>query len=79
MNKGALTFFCGKMGAGKFAEASEVAQKSNAVLLPEDEWFASLYPNKTSSLNDYVEYLNLAGVGRTCTGATARLEPGRYT
>jgi len=61
MNKGTLTFFCGKMGAGKSTKASEIAQKSNAVLLSEDEWLASLYPNKISSLNDYIEYSNLGG------------------
>lgn len=59
MNKGKLTFFCGKMGAGKSTKASEIAQKSNAVLLSEDEWLASLYPHKISSLNDYIEYSNL--------------------
>ena len=59
MKKGLLTFFCGKMGAGKSTKASEIAQKSNAVLLSEDEWLTSLYPNKISSLNDYIEYSNL--------------------
>lgn len=59
MNKGTLTFFCGKMGAGKSTKAIEIAQKSNAVLLSEDEWLASLYPNKISSLKDYIEYSNL--------------------
>lgn len=59
MNKGTLTFFCGKMGAGKSTKAREIAQKSNAALLSEDEWLASLYPNKISSLNDYIEYSNL--------------------
>jgi len=28
-------------------------------LLSEDEWLATLYPNKISSLKDYVEYSNL--------------------
>lgn len=59
MNKGKLTFFCGKMGAGKSTKAIEIAQKSNAVLLSEDEWLSSLYPNKISSLKDYIEYSNL--------------------
>ncbi|MBW4467113.1 MAG: ATP-binding protein [Pegethrix bostrychoides GSE-TBD4-15B] len=59
MSKGALTFFCGKMGAGKSTKASEIAREVNAVLLSEDEWLASLYPNKISSLNDYIEYSNL--------------------
>ncbi|TDP01286.1 AAA family ATPase [Marinomonas balearica] len=59
MNKGELTFFCGKMGAGKSTKAYEVAQHGNTVLLSEDEWLTSLYPNKISSLNDYIEYSNL--------------------
>ncbi|POP51002.1 AAA family ATPase [Zhongshania marina] len=58
-NKGLLTFFCGKMGAGKSTEAIKLAQQSKAVLLSEDEWLASLYPRKISSLNDYIEYSNL--------------------
>ncbi len=56
MNKGKLTFFCGKMGAGKSTKAKEIAQNCNAVLLSEDEWLASLYPNKISSSNDYIKY-----------------------
>ncbi|PZU93181.1 MAG: cell division protein ZipA [Pseudanabaena sp.] len=59
MSKGVLTFFCGKMGAGKSTKASEIAREGNAVLLSEDEWLASLYPNKISSLNDYIEYSSL--------------------
>ena len=59
MNKGTLTFFCGKMGSGKSTKAREIAKKNNAVLLSEDEWLASVYPNKISSLNDYIEYSNL--------------------
>lgn len=59
MKKGTLTFFCGKMGAGKSTKACEIAQKSHAVLLSEDEWLASLFPNKITSLNDYIEYSKL--------------------
>lgn len=59
MDKGTLTFFCGKMGAGKSSKASEIAQQSHAVLLCEDEWLATLYPNKVSSLSDYIEYSRL--------------------
>lgn len=59
MSKGVLTFFCGKMGAGKSTKAIEIAREGNAVLLSEDEWLAALYPNKISSLNDYIEYSNL--------------------
>jgi len=58
MNKGILTFFCGKMGAGKSTKANEIAENSNAVLLSEDEWLDSLYPNKISSLESYIKYSN---------------------
>ncbi|MDO8825948.1 ATP-binding protein [Methylophaga sp.] len=56
MNKGVLTFFCGKMGAGKTTKAREIAQKRNAVLLSEDEWLESIYPNSIESLEDYIKY-----------------------
>lgn len=59
MENGKLTFFCGKMGAGKSTRASEIAKQEKAVLLSEDEWLASLYPDKISSLNDYISYSNL--------------------
>lgn len=56
MNKGVLTFFCGKMGAGKSTRASEIVRESNAVLLSEDELLALLFPDKISSLHDYIQY-----------------------
>ena len=34
---GRLTFFCGKMGAGKSTQANIMAKEKNAVLLSEDE------------------------------------------
>ena len=58
MNKGELTFFCGKMGAGKSTKSKDIAMERNAVLLSEDEWLESLYPNKITSLEGYVEYSN---------------------
>jgi len=58
MNKGVLIFFCGKMGAGKSTKSSDIALERNAVLLSEDEWLESLYPNKITSLESYVEYSN---------------------
>jgi len=56
MNKGVLTFFCGKMGAGKTAKSLEVSHGRNAVLLSEDEWLASVYPDSIKTLEDYVKY-----------------------
>lgn len=59
MNKGELIFFCGKMGAGKSTKSSEIALDKSAVLLSEDEWLESLYPNKIRSLEEYIEYSSL--------------------
>lgn len=56
MNKGMLTFFCGKMGAGKTTKSCEISQERNAVLLSEDEWLSSVYPNSIKTLEDYIEY-----------------------
>ncbi|MEM9102184.1 MAG: ATP-binding protein [Pseudomonadota bacterium] len=58
MNTGILTFFCGKMGAGKSTKAQELAKKDNAVLLSEDEWLSALYTDKIVTLQDYVKYSN---------------------
>lgn len=51
---GTLVFFCGKMGAGKSTMAKQIATDRHAVLLSEDEWLADLFPNKISTLADYV-------------------------
>lgn len=59
MSKGKLTFFCGKMAAGKSTLSKRIAQEQNAVLLSEDEWLESLYPNKVKTLAHYIEFSNL--------------------
>jgi predicted kinase len=56
MKKGTLVFFSGKMGAGKSTKSRDIALERNAVLLSEDEWLESIYPNKISSLDDYIKY-----------------------
>ena len=56
MKKGKLVFFCGKMGAGKTTKSRAMADEKNAVLLSEDEWLESLYPNTIKSIEDYVKY-----------------------
>ena len=58
MVKGTLYFFCGKMGAGKTTKAQSLALERNAVLLSEDEWLESLYPNKITSIDEYLKYSN---------------------
>lgn len=58
MSQAVLTFFCGKMGAGKSTKAAQIAAQTNAVMLSEDEWLTSLYPDKITSLQDYLKYSN---------------------
>lgn len=53
---GTLTFLCGKMGAGKSTQSKLIASEENAVLLSEDEWLSSLYPQQISSFDDYLKY-----------------------
>lgn len=54
--KGTLTFFCGKMGAGKSTLSQEIASKEGAILLSEDEWLKSIYPDEIKNFEDYVKY-----------------------
>ena len=56
MAVGSLTFFCGKMGAGKSTQSKKLARAQNAVLISEDDWLANLYPDQINTLEDYVEY-----------------------
>lgn len=53
---GTLYFFCGKMGAGKTTKSKQLAIDKNAVLLSEDEWLSSLYPNQFGSFEDYLKF-----------------------
>lgn len=46
---GSLLLFCGKMGAGKSTEAKKIALERNAVLISEDDWLATLYPDQIKS------------------------------
>jgi len=48
-----LIFFCGKMGSGKTTMSREIAKTEKAVLLSEDKWLQTLYPNE---INDFVGY-----------------------
>jgi predicted kinase len=55
LNRGTLIYFCGKMGAGKSTMSSIVAAERNAVLICEDEWLATLYPEQILSFDDYIK------------------------
>jgi len=59
MSNGVLTFFCGKMGAGKSTKSNEFAQQENTILFSEDEWLGAAYPDQVSSLQDYIKYSSL--------------------
>lgn len=53
---GTLYFFCGKMGAGKSIKSKQLAKDKDAVLLSEDDWLSSLYPNQIASFEDYLKF-----------------------
>ncbi|KGR85465.1 AAA family ATPase [Lysinibacillus odysseyi] len=53
---GTIYFFCGKMGAGKSTKSKQLAIEKHAVLLSEDEWLSSLYPNQITSFEDYLKF-----------------------
>ena len=54
--KGTLMFFCGKMGAGKTTKSQQLAQEFNSILISEDEWLATIYPDEINDFNDYLKY-----------------------
>ncbi len=54
--KGTLTFFCGKMGAGKSTKSKALSGEKNAVLISEDDWLSSHYPEQINSFDDYLKY-----------------------
>lgn len=51
-----LIFFTGKMGAGKSTKSQQIALEKGAVLLSEDEWLSTLYPDAIHSFDDYIKY-----------------------
>ena len=56
LNHGTLLYFCGKMGAGKTTKSKVLAAERNAVLISEDEWLSTLYPNQITSFDDYIKF-----------------------
>ncbi|PIQ28512.1 1-deoxy-D-xylulose-5-phosphate synthase [bacterium (Candidatus Blackallbacteria) CG17_big_fil_post_rev_8_21_14_2_50_48_46] len=53
---GTLTFFCGKMGAGKSTLAKVLAADKNAVLISEDEWLSAHYSGQIHTFDDYLKF-----------------------
>jgi len=58
-NIGTLTFFCGKMGAGKSTKAKALKPEENAVLISEDDWLAAHYPDQIKTFEDYLKFSGL--------------------
>lgn len=44
------------MGAGKSTLSCEIALSENAVLISEDEWLKTIYPNEIRNFEDYIKY-----------------------
>lgn len=51
-----LHFFCGKMAAGKSTLAKAIAEKNHAILLSEDDWLDTLYPEEITDISGYLKY-----------------------
>ncbi len=56
MKRGTLILFCGKMGAGKSTHAARVAAERNAVVISEDTWLSTLFPDQIHTFGDYLRY-----------------------
>ena len=54
--KGTLIFFCGKMAAGKSTLSKKMASQMGAILLSEDEWLATIYPDEINDFHSYIKY-----------------------
>jgi predicted kinase len=50
-----LTFFCGKMAAGKSTLARELALRENTVHLVQDEFLAALFPGEITDIQGFVK------------------------
>jgi predicted kinase len=57
-SKGTLIFFSGKMGAGKSTLSRKISQELNAIILSEDDWLSTLYPEEITNFHDYLKYSN---------------------
>lgn len=51
-----LYLLCGKIGAGKSTFARQLAARPATVLISEDHWNATLFPDELKSIDDYRRY-----------------------
>jgi predicted kinase len=53
---GTLYFLCGKMASGKSTLAQELAQRSAAILLVQDEWLEHLFPGDIVDIPAFAKF-----------------------
>lgn len=53
MSPGALHLIAGKIAAGKSTLSAKLATETGGLLVAEDQWLATLYPARITSLEDY--------------------------
>lgn len=51
-----LHLLCGKIASGKSTLAAQLATAERTVLVSEDEWLSTLYPDQIATLDDYRTY-----------------------
>src|ERR1043165_9322874 len=56
VQKTTLHFFCGKLGSGKTMLARKIAEKTNSVLVSENDWLATLFPGEITSFAEYLDH-----------------------
>jgi len=54
MTKTTLHLLCGKIASGKSTLAKSLAAQHSAMLLSEDNWLSTLYPEQIKSVGDYL-------------------------
>lgn len=47
-----LHLFCGKIASGKSTLAAQLAEPAGSVLLAEDEWLSTLFPDEIKTISD---------------------------
>lgn len=52
-NETALHLLCGKIGSGKSTLAAQLAQAPGTILVAQDFWMATLYPDELKNIDDY--------------------------
>lgn len=50
-----LHFLCGKIASGKSTLANKLAQQPRTILISEDEWLSTLFPQQITDLSHYIE------------------------